>query len=458
MNKATQWKITITLVLLGAAIWFLYPSVSWYSKSPEERTKLREVEDPIVGKILNLGLDLQGGMHLMLEVDLEKAPEELEKKDAMDQALEIIRNRVDQFGVSEPLIARQGDRWIVVQLPGVKEPERAVDLIGRTALLEFKLVSEKELPSPEEDPPEGFEVLEDRQGNRYLIEKEAKLTGAALEDAKVNVGGEFGQPRINFTLKDKAADKFEEITASSVDRRLAIVLDGVVQSAPVIRDRIPGGKGVIEGQFDMESARDLAIVLRAGALPAPVKIIENRTIGPTLGKDSITSGITAMLSGFIVVLIFMIIYYKKAGIIADVALIMNVILLLGAMVGVPKLMGQSSFTLTLPGIAGIILIIGMAVDANVLIFERIREELKMGKTPRVAIDSGYSKATITILDANITTLIAAVFLFQFGTGPVKGFAVTLSIGIVASVFTAIVVSKTIFELLTQERKLEELSI
>ncbi|MGM0441631.1 MAG: protein translocase subunit SecD [Elusimicrobiota bacterium] len=451
MNKITQWKITVTLLLLGAAVWFLYPTFSWYSKPSQERTKLREVEDPLVGKILNLGLDLQGGMHLMLEVDLEKAPEELDKKDAMDQALEIMRNRVDQFGVSEPLIARQGDRWIVVQLPGVKEPDRALDLIGRTALLEFRLISEEEIPGEDEEVPEGFEILEDRRRNRFLVEKEAELTGAALEDAKVNVGGEFGQPRINFYLKDDAADKFEDITAANVDRRLAIVLDGVVQSAPVIRDRIPGGQGIIEGQFDMESARDLAIVLRAGALPAPVKIIENRTIGPSLGRDSITDGVTAMLIGFIVVLAFMMMYYKKAGIIADVALVMNIILLLGAM-------AYFRFTLTLPGIAGIILIIGMAVDANVLIFERIREELKLGKTPRVAIDAGYSKATTTILDANITTLIAAAFLFQFGTGPVKGFAVTLFIGIVASVFTAIVVSKTIFELLTQERKIEEISI
>ncbi len=451
MNKTTQWKITITLFLIGAAIWFLYPTVSWYTKPFEERTRLREVEDPMVGKILNLGLDLQGGMHLMLEVALDQAPEGLDRRDAMDQALEIMRNRVDQFGVSEPLIARQGDRWIVVQLPGVREPGRALDLIGKTALLEFRLVSEDELPGREDEPPEGFEVLEDRIGTRYLVTKAAELTGAALEDARVNVGGEFGQPRINFNLKRDAAEKFEEITGSNVDRRLAIVLDGVVQSAPVIRDRIPGGQGVIEGQFDMESARDLAIVLRAGALPAPVNIIENRTIGPSLGRDSITAGVTAMLLGFVIVLIFMLIYYKKAGIIADIALIMNILLLLGAM-------AYFRFTLTLPGIAGIILIIGMAVDANVLIFERIREELKMGKTPRVAIDSGYSKATTTIIDANITTLIAAAFLFQFGTGPVKGFAVTLFIGIVASVFTAIVVSKTIFELLTQERKIEKLSI
>jgi protein-export membrane protein SecD len=451
MKKATQWKITITLVLLMASLWLLYPTYKWYSMSQTDRDKMQKVEDPIVDKILKLGLDLQGGMHLILEVEMDKVPADMEKTEAMSRALEIIRNRVDQFGVSEPLISRQGDRWIVVQLPGVSEPKRALDLIGKTALLEFKLVSEDELSLDEEEIPEGYEMLEDRNNTRYLVKKEAELTGAALQTAKVKMGGDFNRPHIAFTLKKEAVKKFERITESNIERRLAIVLDGVVQSAPVIRSRIPSGEGIIEGNFTMETARDLAIILRAGALPAPVAIIENRTIGPTLGRDSIKAGISAMIFGFMVILVFMIGYYRKGGIIADIALVMNIILLMGVM-------AYFKFTLTLPGIAGIILIIGMAVDANVLIFERIREELVLGKTPRVAIDAGYSKATTTILDANITTLIAAAFLFQFGTGPVKGFAVTLFIGIMASMFTAIIVTKTIFEITTGEKHIKELKI
>jgi len=451
MKKSTQWKITITLVLLTAALWLLYPTYKWYTLSEDQRNKLRRVQDPIVEKILKLGLDLQGGMHLILEVDLEKTPEDLDKTEAMNRALEIIRNRVDQFGVSEPYIARQGDRWIVVQLPGVSDTQRALNLIGKTALLEFRLVSESPLPSEGEEVPEGYEVLQDRNNNKYLIKKEAELTGAALKTARVKMGGDFNRPQIAFTLKGEASEKFASVTGNNIERRLAIVLDDVVQSAPVIKSRIPDGEGVIEGSFTMESARDLAIVLRAGALPAPVEIIERRIIGPALGRDSIIAGTTAMAFGFIVVLLFMLIYYRAGGVIADIALVMNLIILMGVM-------AYFHFTLTLPGIAGIILIIGMAVDANVLIYERIREELAAGKTPRVAIDAGYSKATTTILDANITTLIAAAFLFQFGTGPVKGFAVTLFIGIVASMFTAIVVSKTIFELFTQDRPIKELKI
>ncbi|MFC2091302.1 protein translocase subunit SecD [Elusimicrobiota bacterium] len=450
MKKAIQWKITITVLLIAASLWLLYPTVKWYRMPADQQDKLRMMKDPILEKILKLGLDLQGGMHLILEVEIDKIPEELEKTEAMSRALEIIRNRVDQFGVSEPLITRQGDRWIVVQLPGIGNPGRALDLIGKTALLEFKLVNEEEMVD-DENIPEGYEVLDDRNDNRYLIKSEAEITGAALKTARVRAGEGFKRPHIAFSLKSEAVKKFERITEMNIDRRLAIVLDDVVQSAPVIRSRIPNGEGIIEGNFSMETARDLAIILRAGALPAPVHIIENRTIGPTLGKDSITAGVTAMLIGFVLVLLFMVFYYQKAGLIADLALIMNIIVLMGVM-------AYFRFTLTLPGIAGIILIIGMAVDANVLIFERIREEIATGKTPRVAIDAGFSKAVTTILDANITTLIASFFLFQFGTGPIKGFAVTLFIGIVASLFTAIIVSKTIFDIITQDRQIKRLSI
>ncbi len=452
MKRKIQWKITVTILLLLAAVWFLYPTFKWYGMSEEQQDKLRVVKDPILESILKLGLDLQGGMHLILEVEIDKIPEDMEKTEAMNRALEIMRNRVDQMGVSEPLIARQGDRWIIVQLPGVRNPRRALDLIGKTALLEFKLVNEDEIATGEEDEvPEGYDVLRDRNDNFFLVKNEAELTGAALKTAKVKAGSGFKRPHIAFALKSEAAKKFERITELNIDRRLAIVLDGIVQSAPVIRSRIPNGEGIIEGNFSMETARDLAIILRAGALPAPVRIIENRTIGPTLGKDSIKSGLTAMVVGFVIVLLFMLVYYRMAGIIADIALIMNIVMLMGVM-------AYFHFTLTLPGIAGVILIIGMAVDANVLIFERIREELASGKTPRVAIDAGYSKATTTILDANITTLIAAGFLFQFGTGAIKGFAVTLFIGIVASLFTAIVVSKTMFDIITQDRQIKDLKI
>ncbi len=451
MNKATQWKITITLVVVALSLWFLYPSFQWYTKSAEEKQKLQQIEDPVIEKILKLGLDLQGGMRLRLEVELDKIPEDMEANEAMNRALEIIRNRVDQFGVSEPLIAKQGLNWIIVQLPGVSDAGRALDLIGKTALLEFKLVSDQTI-GEDEEAPEGYEILQGREsGKKYLVKKEAELTGAALDNAEVKVGGNFNRPRISFTMKNDSAEKFKNITELNVNRRLAIVLDDIVQSAPNIKERIPNGQGIIEGNFTMETAKDLAIVLRAGALPAPVKIIEKRVVGPKLGRDSINSGIKAMTIGLIFILLFMIAYYKKSGIIAVVALLLNIIILFGAM-------AYFHFTLTLPGIAGIILIIGMAVDANVLIFDRIMEEIEKGKTPRVAIDAGYKKATTTILDANITTLIAAMFLFQFGTGPVKGFAVTLFIGILASMFTAIIVAKTIFDMITSERQIKELSI
>lgn len=451
MKRAIHWKIIITLIFLFGSLWLLYPTFKWYQQSPEEQEKLRKMKDPILNNILKLGLDLQGGMHLILEVEIDKVPEDMEKAEAMSRALEIIRNRVDQFGVSEPLITRQGDRWIVVQLPGIADPKRALELIGMTALLEFRLVHGDAFPSIDEEAPEGYEVLNGRNDTQYLVKIEPEITGAALKTAKVKPGEGFKRPHISFTLKKEATKKFKKITEMNIDRQLAIVLDNVVQSAPVIRSRIPNGEGIIEGNFSMETARDLAIILRAGALPAPVKIIENRTIGPTLGKDSIKAGVTAMAAGFLFILLFMLVYYRFAGIVADIALTLNIIILLGVM-------AYFRFTLTLPGIAGMILIIGMAVDANVLIFERIREELVTGKTPRVAIDAGYAKATTTILDANITTMIAAFFLFQFGTGPIKGFAVTLFIGILASLFTSIVVSKTIFDIVTQDRQIKELKI
>jgi len=460
MQKSLQWKAILTAIIVILALAYLYPTYQWSRKSPEERTKLEETKDKIVGKVLKLGLDLKGGMHLVLEVDLDRLPEGTTASDAMERALEIIRNRVDQFGVAEPLIARQGDRWIVVELPGVKDPERAVDLIGKTALLEFKLVDDKlrlrdVLDSEGKvDPskiPAAYEVLPGREEALFLLKKEPEITGAALTNAKVKIGGEYNMPYVAVDFNKEGAKEFAKITEANIERNLAIVLDGKVQSAPVIKSKIPDGHAIIEGNFTMEEAKNLAIVLRAGALPAPVKIIENRTIGPTLGKDSINAGLIAGAVGLICTICFMLVNYRLSGLVADLALILNFVILLG-------MMAYFRATLTLPGIAGVILSIAMSVDANVLIFERIREELRGGKTVRVAIDAGYQKAFVTILDSNVTTLIAAAFLFQFGTGPIKGFAVTLSLGILISMFTAIVVTHMVFDIVLAGRRVERLSI
>jgi len=460
MKKSIQWKVILTALTVILALAYLYPTYQWYRKSPEERTKLEESKDRILGKMLKLGLDLRGGMHLVLEVDLDRLPEGTSASDAMERALEIIRNRVDQFGVAEPLIARQGDSWIVVELPGVKDPERAIELIGKTALLEFKLVNDgvritdildfEGKVNPDKIPT-GYEVLPGKGETIFLVKEEPEITGAALTNAKVKIGGQYNMPYVAVDFNKEGARKFARITEVNIERNLAIVLDGRVQSAPVIKSKIPDGHAVIEGNFTMEEAKNLAIVLRAGALPAPVKIVENRTVGPTLGRDSVRAGVLAAGIGLICVMCFMVIYYGLSGLVANLALILNLIILLG-------MMAYFRATLTLPGIAGIILIIGMSVDANVLIFERIREELREGKTVRVAIDSGYQKAFRTILDSNLTTLIAAAFLFQFGTGPVKGFAVTLSLGILISMFTALVVTHMVFDMVLAGRRVEKLSI
>lgn len=460
MQKSIQWKAILTAIIIILALAYLYPTYQWYRKSPEERTTLEERKDKILGKVLKLGLDLRGGIHLVLEVDLNRLPEGTSPSDAMERALEVIRNRVDQFGVAEPLIARQGDRWIVVELPGVKDPERAIDLIGKTALLEFKLVNDgiriSEILDSEGkvDPgkiPAGYEVLPGRREALFLLKEEPEITGAALTNAKVKIGGQYNMPYVAVDFNKEGGKEFARITEVNIERNLAIVLDERVQSAPVIKSKIPDGHAIIEGNFTMEEAKNLAIVLRAGALPAPVNIIENRTVGPSLGRDSIRAGVVAAGIGLICVMCFMLIYYRLSGLITNLALILNLIILLG-------MMAYFRATLTLPGIAGIILIIGMAVDANVLIFERIREELRAGKTVRVAIDSGYQKAFRTILDSNLTTLIAAAFLFQFGTGPVKGFAVTLSLGILISMFTALVVTHMVFDMVLAGKKVEKLSI
>ena len=576
---------------------------------------------------IKLGLDLQGGMHLVLEVNLVQLMHDIAKNkdasfdeimsqvskqleanpdadfetvvldafqsrdipmaryfgdprqsdreilrllrkqadEAVNLTLTTLRNRVDEFGVSEPNITKQGARRIVVELPGVQDAARARSLIGRTALLEFKMVAPQEVTakvireidtylskklkeegaftdqpststpltpnektatdessteqmfseSSEQDtasselqqqlnedrpfsglmslyqqsivvpaadrttvekflgredvkaiiPPEyefawGHKSFEGRDGKTYwylyLLKSRAELTGSALTDAQLSIGGgsgavDAGAAVVNLTMNREGARKFARITESNVGKYMAIVLDGKVHMAPVIKTRIPDGRAVIEGSDTVEEASDLAVVLRAGALPAPVEIIEERTVGPSLGADSIHAGTSSAFIGFALVVLFMIFYYRGSGIIADIALMLNVLFLMAVLAGF-------GFTLTLPGIAGIILTIGMAVDANVLIYERVREELRAGKTVWNALKNGYDRAFITILDANVTTLIAGVVLYQFGTGPIRGFALTLMIGIVSSMFTALVVSRAIFDWITHTWTIKKLSI
>ncbi len=522
--KDITWRLIFVMLVLIAAVIYILPTFQpgWWPH-----------------KKINLGLDLQGGMHLVLEVDTEKAVEgtlerisrelrrDLKKnnirytglqregssivlripdknvaefkkfmnneyrklsvhagssesgietlfiklpdqealhiqKMATAQALETIRNRIDQFGVSEPDIRIQGEKQILIQLPGINDTQRAKDLIGKTALLEFKLVDETHDVNAALNgtPPPGSEILyqihRDPHTGRIsktpmLIKKRTALTGATLTDARVQIDSQYNEPYVSIKFDKKGARDFAGITGANIKKRLAIVLDNKVYSAPVIQDKISGGEARITGNFSTEEARDLAIILRAGALPAPVKILEERTVGPSLGADSIKKGLFSMMVGGLLVVIFMLIYYKGSGLIADLALFLNILLIAAGLAGFQA-------TLTLPGIAGIILTIGMAVDANVLIYERIREELRFGRTPRAAVDAGYDRATLTILDANVTTLIAALVLFQFGTGPVKGFAVTLSLGVIASLFTSLILSRLIFDYFLINRRIKSLSI
>ena len=528
MFKSLKIRLSVTVIVCLAALYFLLPTFVSEIPAPWNRYLAKEK--------IHLGLDLQGGMHLVLEIDTDRALEDmidrrvndlkeslmdrkvrfrnlkkaegaaivmelpdpagkteldnllkeqypdleasstkqgdsllvtltLEEKRAaemkkltVEHSLETIRNRVDQFGIAEPEIVPQGDDRIMVQLPGIKDPDRAKNLIGKTALLEFKVVDEEN--SLEEAlrglVPEGSVIAYGPAASGagrtpYLLKNKALLTGASLETARVQIGDRFGEPTVSIKFNAQGAADFDRITNENVRKRLAIVLDGVVHSAPQIRERISGGQAEITGNFTMDEARDLAIVLRAGALPAPVNILEERTVGPSLGSDSIRQGIWATIIGSIFVIIFMVFYYRLSGSIADLALIINVFLLLGVMAALRG-------TLTLPGIAGILLTVGVAVDANILIFERIREELRTGKTIRLAIDTGYSKAFITILDTHITGIVSAVFLIIFGTGPIKGFAVTLIIGLLASLFTAVFVTRLIFDYVTWNFNVKKLSI
>ncbi|MDD5217824.1 MAG: protein translocase subunit SecD [Candidatus Omnitrophica bacterium] len=422
MDKYFKWKVLVIIGAVALSIWGAYP--------PSQK--------------VNLGLDLQGGMQLLLQVDISKVPEE-GRKDATERVVEIIRNRIDQLGVKEPSIIRQGTTQVVVQLPGVTDRDRAKEIVGKTAHLEFKLVSDDSKMIEQATAgtvPEGYEYkdMRDNLGFRQiLLKKDAALTGEHLTTASVGFDS-YGQAIVQLQFDKQGAQIFDQVTFQNVGKQLAIVLDGKVHSAPVIRDRIPNGQAQISGNFSSEEASDLALVLRAGALPAPVNIIEERTVGASLGKDSIEKGLKASIIGALIVFLTMPAYYLLAGLVADIGLIVYVIIVIGSF-------ALFHATLTMPGIAGFILSIGMAVDANVLIFERIREEMDLGKTPRAAVAAGYHKAFAAIFDSNLTTLITSVILFIFGTGPVKGFAVTLSLGVLASFFSALVVTRVIFDLI-----------
>ncbi len=547
MKKVGGRLTLLLLVILVSAVWFIPSYQPLYQALPGW------VKAVLPNKGITLGLDLQGGIHMVMEVDEDRAveiaversvtslqdllvdkklpaesvkrtgPEQITiqfqnadlkvsiqkliddfptfvekegagsanslvwelreaevkriKDSAINQALETIRNRIDQFGVAEPVVQRQGLKQIVVQLPGVKEPKRAKDLIKETALLEFKMLDEDnqmklELPArvPKEKEadvlkqaegklPEGDQILFERSidkdtGREYripfLVKKRVMLTGDVLSDARVAIG-QFNDPYVSITFDAKGGREFERITGDNVKKRMAVVLDNTIYSAPVIQERITGGRAQITGTFSTQEANDLAIVLRAGALPAPLKIIQDLTVGPSLGQDSIEKGVRATLIAGAMVVAFMIVYYRLSGMVADFALVLNLICLMGAL-------SALTATLTLPGIAGIVLTIGMGVDSNVLIFERIREELRGGKAVRMAIDAGYDKALLTIIDSHVTTLITGVALFLFGTGPIKGFAVTLCLGIAINLFTALVGTKVIFDIVNQRQKVEQLSI
>lgn len=632
MRRNIMVKTVIIVFFVILFLFLVYPTLRFnyfLSKADKERMKLEDptAYDKLFDKSIKLGLDLQGGMHVVLEVDVEQLVDKLAKNkdqrfekawnetreavklseadfistfadkieahgadlaryygtktrksksdivkwlrkqadEAINRSLEIIRNRVDEFGVSEPTIQKQGSHRIIVELAGVTEPARVRKLLGKTALLEFRLLKDQQITQnvaakindyikghiseedttrqpekqdtsvvrgeelfgkteaevekdtsqtdtaqvdsaqlvreqlfkenlffvhprdpqkllvPKENEARLKLILQDSEIQKiikseagsaeflwgkldetgeyypvYLVDKEPELTGETITDAFPQPGsgydpGSFGKFECSLTFNDEGARVFSRVTGANIGKRLAIVLDHKVHSAPTIQAKIRDGRARITGLETMEEAKDLAVVLKAGALPAPVKLLEERTVGPSLGRDSVSKGTKSALLGLILVAVFMIIYYKFSGFVADIALILNIIILLGVM-------SYFHATLTLPGIAGIILTIGMAVDANVLIFERIREELDKGKTIWSSIETGYGRAFITILDANVTTFIAGVVLYNFGSGPVKGFALTLMIGIGASMFTAIFVTRTIFELLLEEKLLKKMSI
>ncbi|MAV48761.1 MAG: protein translocase subunit SecD [Pelagibacteraceae bacterium] len=368
------------------------------------------------------------------------------KKNAMEQSLEIIRSRIDELGTREPTIIAQGEERILIELPGIKNPKRIKEIIGTTAKLSFKFLANNDANSS------SFDILGSKSNlEKFNVEKTLVLSGEHLTDAQPGFDNINNNSVVNFKLDNFGAKKFAYATKNNIGRRLAIVIDNQVVSAPTIRDAITAGSGQISGGFSVEEANNLAIVLRSGALPAPMSIIEERTVGPDLGQESIDKGIMSLIIGFVLVIIYILINYKILGIFANISLLINLILLLGILTLIEA-------TLTLPGIAGIILTVGMAVDANVLIYERIKEELLIEKNIMIAFDNGYKRVLTTLLDANITTLIAAIVLYFIGSGPVKGFAVTLAVGIITSLFTTFILGRLFVASYVKSKKGEMIKI
>ncbi len=449
MLRRDRWRLLIVAIVVLAALFSVFP---------------------IQGRI-NLGLDLKGGAHIVLQA--KDTEDSKVTEDSIERLLAVLRNRVDQYGVAEPVIQREGADRIIVDLPGIQDPDAALELIGKTALLEFRQVAAATSPVPPAAERKNYESdaeferararwndavakIEAQKGE--LEQQAASIEGGVVAKAdegrffllgRVLVGGKdlvdartqydnLGRAVVALTFSSEGAKLFDTATAENVGRQIAIVLDGVVISAPVVQERITGGNAQISGRFSAAEASRLSIMLRAGALPVAVDVIENRSVGPSLGEDSINSGIRAGLLGASLVFLFMLLYYRLLGVAADAALAVTILLVFAGLISLRA-------TLTLPGIAGIVLTIGMAVDGNVLIYERMKEELRAGKTPLAAIDAGFKKALVTIFDANVTTLIAAAVLFYFGSGPVRGFAVTLSVGIIASVFCNILVTRSLLQ-------------
>ncbi len=431
--------------------------VSVTIRKPEDKPRalriLRELSTPLELSLFSQqggnDIDVRSGPGATILLELTEPAINARITSAVNQSIEIVRRRIDELGTTEPTIQRQGRDRILVQVPGLQDPQRLKDLIGTTAKMVFRLVdvSTSAQQALDSRPPAGSEILYSAETPRtpYLVRKRVMVSGENLVDAQPGFDQRTNEPIVTFRFDSSGAKRFGRVTQRNVGRPFAIILDNQVISAPVIREPILGGTGQISGGFTVQAANDLAILLRAGALPAPLTIVEERTVGPGLGADSIAAGKVASTIGMIVVVVFIVASYGLFGLFANLALAVNI----GLIIGVLSLLQA---TLTLPGIAGIVLTIGMAVDANVLIFERIREEMRLGKPPITAIDNGYSRALGTILDANITTLIAAVVLFQLGSGPVRGFAVTLAIGIVTSVFTAFSLTRLIIAFWVWKRR------
>jgi len=507
------FRFVLLLLLVGLGFWGMWPTISWYfllpqdtrdlvkvseeemdKLSPEVRKQVLEVKN-LRKRVMNLGLDLQGGANLLMEVDtdelrallmekgadLSEAAFRDELSKANERAVEILKNRMDTFGVSEVSITKTFDGRISIELPGVSEPQIIRDSLSKVGRLEFKLVDEESMKKLAEmgvpfvanavaslqNIPTNFVLPADsswfpwyendeygipRLKGWYILKKETVLDGTYIERANSDINPTTGQPVVSFGLTIEGAEIFADVTRQNVGRRLAIVLDGRVKSAPVINSEIPGGKGEISGRFTYEETQFLANILKAGALPVKLNVVEERIVGPSLGIDAIQGGTKAVVISIIVVALFMLVWYRTSGLIAIIGLVFNIYFLLAILAGLLKA------TLTLSGIAGIALTVGMAVDANVIIFSRIREELKRGVSFRHALENGYKHASMTIWDSNLTTFFAAVALSLFGTGSIKGFGMTLGSGIIANMFAMLFVTRLVYDFLLDTVRLSRVSV